>query len=182
RTTESAELECEYMKSLKLIQGAIAAVQCVIGEVPFFYLSGWFIKKLGHVHCMSLVLGGFALRFLLYSVVTNPWLILPVELLQGVTYGIFYATMASYAFIVSPPGTGATVQSFVAAAFEGVGVGIGSFLAGACFKVFTGRIAFRVFGIASAVACLLHIITMYIINSSSKVHEYDRARRKEADD
>jgi hypothetical protein len=89
--------------------------------------------------------------------------------------------MASYAFIVSPPGTGATVQSFVAAAFEGIGVGIGSFLAGACFKVFTGRLAFRLFGIVSVAACVLHIITMCIINSSSKVHEYERAKKKEAE-
>ena len=85
-------------------------------------LTGWFIKKFGHVNCMSLVMGAFGLRFLLYSLVTNPWMILPIELFQGLTYGIFYSTMASYAFIISPPGTGATVQSFVAASFEGIGM------------------------------------------------------------
>lgn len=47
---------------------------------------------------MTLVLGAFGLRFIIYSLLTNPWHILPVELLQGVTYGIFYSNMASYAY------------------------------------------------------------------------------------
>jgi len=40
----------------------------------------------------------------------NPWYILPIELMNGVTFGLFYATMASYASIVAPPGTDATMQ------------------------------------------------------------------------
>lgn len=70
---------------------------------------------------MTLVLGAFGLRFIIYSLLTNPWHVLPVELLQGVTYGIFYSNMASYAYVVSPPGSAATVQGIVGAAFEGVG-------------------------------------------------------------
>ena len=52
---------------------------------------------------------------------TNPWWCLPVELLNGLTFGIFYATMASYASIVAPPGTETTIQGLVGAIFEGVG-------------------------------------------------------------
>lgn len=44
-----------------------------------------------------------------------------MELFQGFTFGIFYATMASYASIVAPPGTEATVQGAVGAVFEGIG-------------------------------------------------------------
>lgn len=73
---------------------------------------------------MTLVLFAFGIRFLMYSFLTNPWYILPVELLQGVTYGIFYSNMASYAYVVSPPGSAATVQGIVGAAFEGVGENI----------------------------------------------------------
>lgn len=70
---------------------------------------------------MSTVLFAFGLRFLLYSWIENPWYCLPIELLQGPTFGIFYATMASYASIVAPPGTEATVQGIVGAVFEGIG-------------------------------------------------------------
>lgn len=61
---------------------------------------------------MSLVLFAFGVRFILYSFLTNAWWVLPIEMLQGVTFGMFYPTMASYANAVSPPGTETTVQVF----------------------------------------------------------------------
>lgn len=85
-------------------------IQCFGGELPFFFISGKLLKKIGHVNAMSLVLFGFGVRFFCYSLLTNPWYVLPVELLNGVTFGVFYATMASYASIVAPPGTEATMQ------------------------------------------------------------------------
>lgn len=85
-------------------------IQCFGGELPFFFLSGWILKKIGHVNAMSVVLFGFGVRFILYSVLSNPWLVLPIELLNGITFGLFYSTMASYASVVAPPGTEATLQ------------------------------------------------------------------------
>ena len=53
------------------------------------------------------------MRFFLYSLLSNPWMALPIELLNGITFGIFYSTMASYASILAPPGTEATMQVFI---------------------------------------------------------------------
>ena len=91
-------------KWLTLLIGLNMGVQCFVGEVPMFFLSGWLIGKLGHSNTMTLVLGAFGLRSLLYSLLTNPWYSLPIEVLNGVTFGIFYATMTSYANILAPPG------------------------------------------------------------------------------
>lgn len=96
--------------SMKTLEGLVMGIQCFGGELPFFFLSGWILKRIGHVNAMSMVLFGFGVRFILYSMLQNPWYILPIELLNGVTFGIFYATMASYASIVAPPGTEATMQ------------------------------------------------------------------------
>ncbi|KAG8223484.1 hypothetical protein J437_LFUL004952 [Ladona fulva] len=70
---------------------------------------------------MTLVLLAFGVRMILYSFLVNPWYALPIELLNGLTFGLAYSTMASYASIVAPPGTEATVQGLVGATFEGVG-------------------------------------------------------------
>ncbi len=35
---------------------------------------------------------------------TNPWHSLPIEVLNGVTFGIFYSTMVSYASMIAPQG------------------------------------------------------------------------------
>lgn len=68
-----------------------------------------------------MVLVVFGLRFLGYAFVPNAWMILPIEILQGLTFGVFYSTMTSYANKMSPPGTSATVQGIFGAAFEGLG-------------------------------------------------------------
>lgn len=104
------ETGCGEDMRIKTLEGVIMGMQTLVGEVPFFFLSGWFLNRVGHVHCMNLVLFGLGVRFMLYSVLTNPWWILPVELLHGLTFGLFYATMTSYASIIAPPGTEATVQ------------------------------------------------------------------------
>lgn len=106
----AAQKGCDGSTWVKSLEGFAMAIQCFGGELPLFFLSGWILRKIGHVNAMSLVLAGFALRFFLYSILTNPWWVLPIELLNGVTFGVFYSTMASYASIVAPPGTEATIQ------------------------------------------------------------------------
>lgn len=93
----------------------------MIKKLVNYFCLGWILKKIGHINAMSLVLFAFGIRFLLYSMLTDPWWCLPVELLNGLTFGIFYATMASYASIVAPPGTETTIQGLVGAIFEGIG-------------------------------------------------------------
>ena len=44
-----------------------------------------------------------------------------MELLHGITFGVFYSVMATYASVLSPPGSAATVQGIFGAAFEGFG-------------------------------------------------------------
>lgn len=59
---------------------------------------------------MTLVLLTLGIRLTLYSVLTNPWWVLPIEFTQGMTFGIFYAAMTMYANVVAPSGTAATLQ------------------------------------------------------------------------
>ncbi|XP_030372524.1 major facilitator superfamily domain-containing protein 6 isoform X2 [Scaptodrosophila lebanonensis] len=147
---------CE--NSVKTLEGLVMGIQCFGGELPFFFLSGWILKRIGHVKAMSLVLLGFGVRLLLYSMLQNPWYILPIELLNGITFGLFYATMASYASIVAPPGTEATMQSLVGAIFEGVGVSMGSLIAGLLFEAFSARVTFEIFGVAAFIAFIVHVL------------------------
>ena len=118
-------------------------IQCFAGEAPFLFLSGtsltkkqnnkyhiilfylcstgWFLKKIGHVHTMTIILLAMGVRLLSYSFLTNPWSGLPIELLNGLTLGVYWSTMASYAFHVAPPGSASTLQGIFGAIFEGIG-------------------------------------------------------------
>lgn len=160
----------------------VTGIQSFGGELPFFFISGWFINKFGHNNCMTLVLFTFGIRLFLYSVLSNPWWVLPIELMQGITFGIFYTAMATYANIVAPHGTSATLQvkayfsiriyfqllhyknksrqflfqGLVGAIFEGIGVSSGSLLGGYFMKEFGGSITFRVFGIGAVCLSVVH--------------------------
>ncbi|XP_063602937.1 uncharacterized protein LOC134778931 [Penaeus indicus] len=73
---------------LKLLQGLMLGVQCLVAEVPCLFLTGWLIKKIGYVNAFLLSLSTFCLRLCLYAAVTNPWWFLPIELLHGVMLGV----------------------------------------------------------------------------------------------
>lgn len=102
----------------KTLLGIVPAIQCFIGELPFFFFAGSLISKFGHFNILTLNFVAFGLRFVAYSYISNPWMVLPIELLQGPTYGLFYATMATFANVAALPGTEVTVQGLVGSAFE----------------------------------------------------------------
>lgn len=97
-------------ENIKTLEGILMCIQSFGGELPMFFLSAFILKKLGHIYTMHLVLFAIAARVLLYSYLSNPWWCLPIELLHGVSFGVFYATMTSYASIVAPLGTETTIQ------------------------------------------------------------------------
>jgi len=51
-----------HIEWLKTLQGLMTGVQCFLGELPFNFISGIVLKKLGHVNVMSLVLLTYAIR------------------------------------------------------------------------------------------------------------------------
>ncbi|XP_076246428.1 sugar baby transporter isoform X2 [Calliopsis andreniformis] len=132
---------------LKTLQGLLTGVQCFLGELPFNFISGGVLRKLGHVNVMSLVLLVYAIRFMAYSTVKNPWWFLIIEVLHGPSLGLCWPTMVSYGDKVTPPGTKATIQGFIGAIFEGIGVSSGSLLCGWLMDKYGGVTTFRVFSV-----------------------------------
>lgn len=145
----------ETLGASQLLLGLIIAVQCLAAEVPFFFFSGWIIEHLGHSLCLILTFFTYALRYILYYIIKNPWYVIPVEILHGWTFGVFYATMTSYARHYAPSGTEATMQGVLGGLFEGLGLAIGSILSGVGFDELGGSNTFMtasVISVCSAVA------------------------------
>jgi hypothetical protein len=110
----SAQGGCDSLQWIKLLEGLAMGIQCFLGEAPFLFLSGkylngpkcsrseafnlisrlgWFLNKLGHVHTMTMILVMMGIRMLAYSFLSNPWYALPIELLNGITLGVFWSTV-----------------------------------------------------------------------------------------
>ncbi|KAF8791090.1 uncharacterized protein LOC129959918 [Argiope bruennichi] len=147
----------------RFLCGMVQFVQCFVGEIPFMFFSGWVIKKIGHFNVLTLALMSYGIRFFWYSNLSNPWLVLPVEVLHGFTYGIFYTSVASYAKLSAKPGTEATTQALLFTAHEGLGAGIGCVVAGLGFDNLGGHSTFFFLSIFASCSMIFSIILHFCI-------------------
>ncbi|EEB13034.1 conserved hypothetical protein [Pediculus humanus corporis] len=156
---EDLAAEKNQLKHIKVLEGLTVAAETLGGEIIFFVLSGKILKKLGYGHTLTLCFFNYALRLFLISMITEPWWILPVELLmQGPTYALCYTTIVGYANAISPPGLSATMQGVVAGMDDGFGYSLGSLIGGFLYKSVGGRIAFQLFSGLALICCLTHMI------------------------
>lgn len=79
--------------------GIASVVQCFAGEMPFMFFAQLIIDKLKSNGSLNLVLITFSLRYFLYSLFDSKsaYFILFVEILHGVTFGLFYPVMTALA-------------------------------------------------------------------------------------
>ena len=73
-----------------------------IGEVIMFFCATYIVAKVGNDAVLYFGLICYGVRFLFYSYVENPWLVLPLEFIQGITYGGVWT--ASVAYVGQQPG------------------------------------------------------------------------------
>ncbi|XP_055936650.1 uncharacterized protein LOC129966262 [Argiope bruennichi] len=147
----------------QLVLGCSSAVQCFLGELPFFFFAGWIISKIGHINTFTMSFVANGLRFFTYSFIKNPWLGLLIDFLQGPCFGTFYTAMTSYAKKIAPEGTEATVQGLASGTFEGLGVATGSLLGGYGFRTFGGRKTLFWTGIISFAFGVINSLINYIM-------------------
>ncbi|XP_050546793.1 uncharacterized protein LOC126908605 [Daktulosphaira vitifoliae] len=161
----------ERKSVLHTIKGLSLTIECLGGEVPFFYLSGYLLKHTGHMNGFSLSFALFACRFLLYSVIRDPLWVLPVETLNGVTFGLSYIAGVSYAAKIAPTGSEGTLQGLFSMAFHGFGASLGAAIAGYTFDNLGSIMAFRLIGIIAIITCIIQIIINYFINKNKKPNQ-----------
>jgi MFS family permease len=140
----------------EILMGLCLTFTC-ISEVPIMFLSGYFIRCCGVRVMYSMVMACYIVRLLIYSVLEDPWLVLPVELIHGITFGVMYTAGTQYAAMLGEEyGVGATMQGL----FNGVwqfGGSIGALLGGAFYQLTGPRTAFLIF------ACIM-LITLVLYN------------------
>ena len=113
-----------YLKLLgdvpQVLFGMCLVDSCLL-ETVMFYFSGAIINKVGHVFSMSIVFVAFTVRLGSYSFLSNPWMVLCIEPLHAITFGLMYSAASTYASRITPPGTHGSVQSVIGSLFFSVG-------------------------------------------------------------
>ena len=92
-----------------LVMGVSRAITC-IAEVPCFHISGMLQKRLGTWRLLAITQLAFVIRFTYYSWLTEPWAVLPCEVLHGFTFAIMWSTACTYADEIAPSNVHSTIQ------------------------------------------------------------------------
>jgi predicted MFS family arabinose efflux permease len=83
------------MGGTPVLFGIIILVYCV-SEVVMYFLAGYLNQAVGHQGTLCLALACYVARFLMYGSLKDPWLVIPMEMVQGVTYGGVWSVAAGY--------------------------------------------------------------------------------------
>ena len=129
-------LYLEQLGASKRLMSLGITFTCV-AETPIFHYSGAIIDALGVPGALNLVLAAFVLRLTAYSTMAawpTLWLLLPVEMLHGVTFGLAWATGAVYAKRTAPPGLHTSLQSAFQSCYFGWGTGSGGLIGGLLYE------------------------------------------------
>ena len=128
----------------------------IIAEVPAMYVAGRVIKRVGSHGLFTIGMAAIAIRCMLYSVNTVPWIALTIQLLQFFGFPMLWVAGVSYADENAPAGMGATVQSIFNSAFMGFGFAAGGFFGGVLIEYAGVRQMFMIFGAVILVTALLY--------------------------
>jgi len=94
-----------------------------MAEVPCMIYSGALSDKIGRKPLIIAALLVYPLRLFLYTLVSNPTLILPIQLLHGLTYGVFYVTTIAFVSDIALEGRGTALGLYNSASSGGSAAG-----------------------------------------------------------
>jgi PPP family 3-phenylpropionic acid transporter len=122
----------------------VMVVTTISLEAPGFALSSWFIARLG---CFPLLISSMAItavRTFIYTVITNPWLVITAEVLHGLAFVSVYATGVRTASELVPKDLQATGQGLFNLAYSSLGSGTGMLVFGQVYRIVGPIWAFRI--------------------------------------
>ena len=94
-----------YLETIRgqeqLLFGLALFVQSFLGELPIFLVADRILRFCGPSMSLNISLAAFAFRYFIYGYVfekgTTYWDVLLIEIVQGLTFSLFYTTMANLA-------------------------------------------------------------------------------------
>jgi hypothetical protein len=144
----------DELDASRLLMSATLVVT-VAAEVPVFFFAGRLIDRLGVTRVLHLVYAAFLIRLAGYAALPafrTPWLVLPFETLNAVTFGAAFAAGTTACSRLAPPGLAATMQALFNASYSGVGYGGGSLVGGLVHARAGARWVFAAAGVIVACA------------------------------
>jgi PPP family 3-phenylpropionic acid transporter len=105
-----------------------------VSEMPAWFYADRLLRRWGTrgVLCMSLV--AMAVQAFAYSLIRNPWLVLPLQLLHGPVFSVMWAAGVAYASDIAPEGMGAMAQGVFSSVGMSLRSALGAFIGGMIYE------------------------------------------------
>jgi len=134
-------------------------------EVPAFKLAGPLHKRFGVWVMLCFTQIAFCARFTYYSLLREPWAVLPCELLHGITFAVTWSVACTHANEVSlrEPGCHSTLQAILEGLHWGLGSGLGSLFAGYLYEQHGAVWLFRMCAFMSACGAFISLLTSFYL-------------------
>jgi PPP family 3-phenylpropionic acid transporter len=121
-----------YMQSLgasKTLMGFALTVS-TLSEIPALFFSDRLLRRFGARGMLVIAMATIGLRLVCYSLTTQPWIVLVIQLCHGLTFAAIYTAGVHFAGQIAPPGMQATTQGMFGGTLMGFGSAAGGLLGG----------------------------------------------------
>jgi len=145
----------ELGASARLIAASITLL--AVAEMPILFASGRIVARLGPHRMITIALLVYALRLLLYSLITQPEWVLPVQLSNGLSFGLLMLAMTRLAREFAGERLAATAQGLLASA-QALGSIVGLLASGALLDVIGLQSIFRALAVVAGAALAIYAL------------------------
>ncbi|XP_032241177.1 major facilitator superfamily domain-containing protein 6 [Nematostella vectensis] len=147
----------------------IASLIDHLSEIICYFHVGRLINSIGHIPVLYIGLAGNFVRFLYISWIQNPWLVLPLEVLQGLTHAAVWASCTSYMGRIAPPGYSTSAQGILQGVHHGLGRGCGAIVGGVMIHHFGTNKTFSLYGIACLVVLVIFGLQQKVLGPDEQI-------------
>lgn len=136
----------------------IAFFIAATSEIVIFALSFWWLRKGKELEIITIATFFYFLRFILSAFILSPLALTLLQVLQMLTFPIFYTAAIQYLYQIMPKEWRATGQTVLALLFFGLSSIIASYAGGYIYKEFGGHTFYFIISIMSFIGVLFGIL------------------------
>ncbi|KAI4890996.1 hypothetical protein NFI96_011726 [Prochilodus magdalenae] len=144
----------------------VCAVLSHVSELTAYFISHKLIELVGHIRVLYIGLACNTARYLYISYLQNAWVVLPMEVLQGLTHASVWAACISYLSAAVPPALRTSAQGILQGLHLGLGRGCGAMVGGVFVNYFGAAETFRGLGMASLIILLIFALIQCLIGEN----------------
>ena len=167
-----------YLQDIDASNMAMGLILITIGfsELFMHVLAPYLMRCIGQEWIMFLSMLSYGGRFLYFSYIRDPWLIVPIELLHGLSQTTMWHACASYAMVSTPHGMERTMQTIFVMVYKLFGTFVGGVGVSLLYQLYGPVVVFRCAAGVCGVYCILFGLLQCILGLPDDAKERRRSK------